>query len=55
MAEKGHLVLGSTESQNNVCFRGRTISADHGRTKKNELAPALKNYFNWYCLQVLIM
>jgi len=36
-------------------FPGHTISTDLGRITKNELALALKNYFNWYSLQVLIM
>jgi len=54
MAKKGHLFLGSTESQKNRLlwqqyFPGRTISTDLGRTTENEAVPTLKNYFNWYC------
>jgi len=60
MVKKGHLFLGSTETQNNRLlwdqrFHRRTISTEFGRATENELVPALKNYFSWYCLQVLIM
>jgi len=56
MAEKGHPFVGSTESQNNRLlweqkFPGCTISTDLGHITKNEV----ENYFNRYCLQVLIM
>jgi len=62
MAKKGHLFLGSTESQKNHLLWEQQFPlpwkhdfyTDLGRTIENEEAPALKNYLNWCCLQVLI-
>jgi len=59
MAKKGHLFLGSTESQKNRLiweqyFPGYTMFTDLGHTTEIEVAPALNNYFNWFCLEVLI-
>jgi len=50
MAKKSHLSLRSTELQKNRLLWEQYCPTDLGRT-----APALKNYFNWYFLKVLIM
>jgi len=50
MAKNSHRSLRSTELQKNRMLWEQYCPTDLGRT-----APALKNYFNWYFLKVLIM